>query len=966
MKNKILKFLISISFFAITPIAFSGEAVASNNNNSASVIRSSGEYFDALDRELSLSKNLNYINFSSDEMRIIAAVTAKMSRADQIRIINKYEDYYLNIKDMSEERFIYSFTLLGGYLRDHISWPFERKYDEVLVEIMEYKFQDKRKHEFISLVLAKQYTRLINKAKPDSVNEFVERMHQINTEDIVNAIFVASLNDSKKFEEIGRLLIEGNKLQLALDYGDLVKASKYYKNNINALSRLFDSNKSIKHGDATGVDFEALTLPFFSYSLLIKDKLESDKLLIHLSNYFSLNINKLIDLKDLYIEKKFKQDSASVAFILHLWKEYARVYLQLPDEYIHNVINTKLLAITHDSFEYILPELIYSVKNNRYDSFQDAMIVLYEKLNLVKENDLSMYVHLYTLYKTFNNASPILFDKTLKDTVEYSKLYKDTFVSFANLVEFLFHNYDGHFLEKINYSYSLFEGYSTFNMNAEAYYFARSHLNLIAKLTEDTDLDPDVKLKLKEAAEYRVANIIRFFLENNYLTDASNALHLFRDVRFLNSINRSSDTNELSTLNSALPLGDDLLNKLSIIKSKSSHKSQLDSTDDKYLNDLIKSFHSDLKTFYVNTLPQRSQRNVKTNHLLPPLYSGTAVVQYFVDQKNIFILYQSNFDQFSYSIELTAEVIAHLSTLQELLSNPKSSKIKINEILSELSPLFIAPIKDALSRDRVKVIMIGRDNFTAFIPFANFFNANNALKNIDIVYLGASRAHSSSFQVTEVNSLFGASNKSSEFRDLPFVEKELQIINKLYSRHFKDRFNENSFINSSFTLKRLSDEFSSKSSVIHLSTHFSPYNEGRLLLGTGDIISTKQLWYGLRSSTNGKFVTLAACESSLSSSNAEVYSNLPNVFLNKGAHYVMAAMWKVSDEATSVFMNLFYSTLLKIGDPLTALKITKASFAGDLDNDLGLYNKALVKDIKRFSHPFFWSAFEIFTSQNIN
>ena len=122
----------------------------------------------------------------------------------------------------------------------------------------------------------------------------------------------------------------------------------------------------------------------------------------------------------------------------------------------------------------------------------------------------------------------------------------------------------------------------------------------------------------------------------------------------------------------------------------------------------------------------------------------------------------------------------------------------------------------------------------------------------------------------------------------------------------------------------------------------------------------------LRSSANGKFVLLAACESSLSSSNVSFYSNLPNVFLSKGAHYVMAAMWKVSDEATSVFMSLFYKILLETGEPLTALTITKASFLGASNYAFISEAKALLKNIKKFSHPFYWSAFEIFTSQTLN
>ena len=141
MKTEVKKLLTSLFIFACASFAFADEIaeISANNDrnyNQTSDIKSSAEYFNALDGELSLSRNINYINFSFDEMRIIAAVTQRMNQVDQIKIINKYDDYYLNIKDMSEERVILLFPLLAKYLSDHISWPFEREYDDVLINLM--------------------------------------------------------------------------------------------------------------------------------------------------------------------------------------------------------------------------------------------------------------------------------------------------------------------------------------------------------------------------------------------------------------------------------------------------------------------------------------------------------------------------------------------------------------------------------------------------------------------------------------------------------------------------------------------------------------------------------------------------------------------------------------------------------------------------------------------------------------
>jgi CHAT domain-containing protein len=68
---------------------------------------------------------------------------------------------------------------------------------------------------------------------------------------------------------------------------------------------------------------------------------------------------------------------------------------------------------------------------------------------------------------------------------------------------------------------------------------------------------------------------------------------------------------------------------------------------------------------------------------------------------------------------------------------------------------------------------------------------------------------------------------------------------------------------------------------------------------------------------------------------------LSTAFLFAGARNVVASLWKVADESTSLLMVDFYSQLLSWKDKANALRTAKLN---------------LMKD-PRFNHPYYWSAF---------
>lgn len=98
--------------------------------------------------------------------------------------------------------------------------------------------------------------------------------------------------------------------------------------------------------------------------------------------------------------------------------------------------------------------------------------------------------------------------------------------------------------------------------------------------------------------------------------------------------------------------------------------------------------------------------------------------------------------------------------------------------------------------------------------------------------------------------------------------------------------------------------------------------------------------YGL-SLRNFKLVTLSACMTAMGDEIIEGWMVSPvNAFLKVGAQSVVASLWQVDDEATSILMTEFYKNL-KLMSRVEALNKAKRT----------------VSQMPKFAHPYYWAAF---------
>jgi CHAT domain-containing protein len=185
-------------------------------------------------------------------------------------------------------------------------------------------------------------------------------------------------------------------------------------------------------------------------------------------------------------------------------------------------------------------------------------------------------------------------------------------------------------------------------------------------------------------------------------------------------------------------------------------------------------------------------------------------------------------------------------------------------------------------------------------------------------------------------------------------------------------------LNSGFNYEALRDNIIG-TKIIHIATHgqFLPNNpkESYLLMGTGKTLPIREIEY-LRNLGNVHLIVLSACETALgeATQDGKEILGISNYFIggeNK-AKAVIASLWVVSDNSTSLLMQLFYKNL-------ATGKMTKSEALRQAQLSLLHPNKSTQANDKQrgginvepkpgtpsrneqrsseYSHPYYWSPF---------
>ena len=353
----------------------------------------------------------------------------------------------------------------------------------------------------------------------------------------------------------------------------------------------------------------------------------------------------------------------------------------------------------------------------------------------------------------------------------------------------------------------------------------------------------------------------------------------------------------------------------------------------------------------------------------------------------------------------SAELNKKIFEFRAALQNPQVDPRPLGK---ELYDILVKPIEASLIGAEAKTLVWTLDGTLRYIPIAALFDGEKYLaqkyQNVVVTSttrqvlqaqtdsdwralgLGVSKASSVSIPLSEGQISFAA---------LPGVTQELQKIVRNEDTESGILFGRR-YVDGEFTVATLKDQLGltlsnnqRKYNIIHFATHFrlgSDTADSFLLLGNNQALTLEQVGDASELNfTDVELVTLSACNTAfgnasnqtLTENNGKEVDSLATFIENRGAKAILATLWSVSDESTSLLMSEFYR-LHKENPKITKAEAMQraqiAMIEGKLkpttkdatkNRDVGVFK--VDKDTTQppfktdenapFAHPYYWSPF---------
>lgn len=292
-----------------------------------------------------------------------------------------------------------------------------------------------------------------------------------------------------------------------------------------------------------------------------------------------------------------------------------------------------------------------------------------------------------------------------------------------------------------------------------------------------------------------------------------------------------------------------------------------------------------------------------------------------------------------------AEVEKTTSAMLTSLTIAKK-RVLIENFLKPARQLYqwiLEPVEADLQVSGVQNLVFVLDGVLRNIPIASLYDGQQYLAQ------KYSTALAPSLQLVDAQPLLrkllkvfagGLTEARQGFSPLPGVKTEIDQIQAEVAT--TELLNEN-FTTAQFEKQVNSEPFR----VVHLATHgeFSSNAEDTFILTWDDRINAKELDNLLRNEQRFKrpieLLVLSACRTASGDNRAAL--GLAGVAVRAGARATVASLWYVDDEATTLLMSHFYQELAQNKNVTKAEALRRA--------------QQTVLDVKKFSHPYFWSAF---------
>jgi CHAT domain-containing protein/Tfp pilus assembly protein PilF len=306
-------------------------------------------------------------------------------------------------------------------------------------------------------------------------------------------------------------------------------------------------------------------------------------------------------------------------------------------------------------------------------------------------------------------------------------------------------------------------------------------------------------------------------------------------------------------------------------------------------------------------------------NLLGAIGTGTVALYTLVGDENYRLLLITPKVSIAYTAAIGAEELRKkVLALREALHDPR---VDPRPRAQELYNILLAPAEQDLRGVDATMLLWSLDGVLRYIPMAALYDGKQYLveRYRTVVFTRASVGQLKDQRVASLRALaLGVSKGDSEFSPLPSVPQELRAIVQDEAAGAHGVLPGKMLLDSSFTHTDMQKALRQGYSVVHIASHFNfqPGSETDSFLLVGDgRLSLTDIREQEYSFTGVELLTLSACDTATSSTAADgrEIDGLGSLAEEKGAKAVMASLWAVADQSTSLLMQRFYERLATPG-----------------------------------------------------
>jgi CHAT domain-containing protein/tetratricopeptide (TPR) repeat protein len=324
-----------------------------------------------------------------------------------------------------------------------------------------------------------------------------------------------------------------------------------------------------------------------------------------------------------------------------------------------------------------------------------------------------------------------------------------------------------------------------------------------------------------------------------------------------------------------------------------------------------------------------------------------------------------------------AELAATVQRFGALLNGGSLAELQATS--QQLYGWIVEPLEAELEKSKVDHLVFVNDRVTRYIPMAALFDGERFLleryRISTVLSPAMTETEGRLGQVDDSQVLgLGVTQAVAGFSPLPAVAEELTGIVRDETLGAEGIFPGRVFLDEAFTFDALRDNVTNHR-VLHIATHaaFVPgrAQESFIVLGNGDRLSIPDIETIERRLRNLHLVVLSACQTALGgpAGDGTEIAGLSSYFLRTGrAETVVASLWKVNDDSTSLLMQRFYE-LLATGELTKAEALRQAQLSLLYNEDTATRLAATRADLTYVTsgdratstvsaqHPYHWAPF---------